>query len=205
MLGAWRNTPATPGGISMMTRWPPSALTAPGWCCSDHWIAFVPHAARWPYEVHCYPVRRVPDLASLRPENARNWPRCSWTSSAVSPGCSTRLRRTSPGGTRRRRGLGARTSRCTWSCSPFAAAATSSSTCAAGAGMDAFANDVIPERAASRLRELDEETVQSHGNAPRPGPQRESRRGRRACCGRLRRATMATRRKACGSRRGGRT
>ena len=32
-----------------------------------HWIAFVPHAARWPYEVHCYPTRRVPDLASLRP------------------------------------------------------------------------------------------------------------------------------------------
>jgi UDPglucose--hexose-1-phosphate uridylyltransferase len=35
---------------------------------SDHWVAFVPHAARWPFEVHCYPVRRVPDLASLRPE-----------------------------------------------------------------------------------------------------------------------------------------
>jgi UDPglucose--hexose-1-phosphate uridylyltransferase len=32
-----------------------------------HWAAFVPHAARWPYEVHLYPVRRVPDLASLRP------------------------------------------------------------------------------------------------------------------------------------------
>jgi UDPglucose--hexose-1-phosphate uridylyltransferase len=32
-----------------------------------HWVAFVPHAARWPYEVHLYPVRRVPDLASLQP------------------------------------------------------------------------------------------------------------------------------------------
>jgi UDPglucose--hexose-1-phosphate uridylyltransferase len=32
-----------------------------------HWVAFVPHAARWPYEVHLYPARRVPDLASLRP------------------------------------------------------------------------------------------------------------------------------------------
>jgi UDPglucose--hexose-1-phosphate uridylyltransferase len=29
------------------------------------WIAFVPHAARWPYEVHLYPRRRVPDLAAL--------------------------------------------------------------------------------------------------------------------------------------------
>jgi len=33
-----------------------------------HWVAFVPYAARWPYEVHLYPARRVPDLASLLPE-----------------------------------------------------------------------------------------------------------------------------------------
>ena len=32
---------------------------------TEHWTAFVPHAARWPYEVHLYPHRRVPDLASL--------------------------------------------------------------------------------------------------------------------------------------------
>ncbi|MBT2459007.1 galactose-1-phosphate uridylyltransferase [Streptomyces sp. ISL-86] len=31
----------------------------------DHWSAFVPHAARWPYEVHLYPHRRVPDLLAL--------------------------------------------------------------------------------------------------------------------------------------------
>jgi UDPglucose--hexose-1-phosphate uridylyltransferase len=30
-----------------------------------HWTTFVPHAAHWPYEVHCYPRRRVPDLAAL--------------------------------------------------------------------------------------------------------------------------------------------
>ena len=30
-----------------------------------HWIAFVPHAAHWPYEVHLYPRRRVPDLPEL--------------------------------------------------------------------------------------------------------------------------------------------
>jgi UDPglucose--hexose-1-phosphate uridylyltransferase len=30
-----------------------------------HWTAFVPHAARWPYEVHLYPKRRVPDLIAL--------------------------------------------------------------------------------------------------------------------------------------------
>jgi UDPglucose--hexose-1-phosphate uridylyltransferase len=36
-----------------------------------HWTAFVPHAARWPYEVHCYPHRRVPDLASLLADERR--------------------------------------------------------------------------------------------------------------------------------------
>ncbi|GGV38750.1 galactose-1-phosphate uridylyltransferase [Streptomyces spectabilis] len=30
-----------------------------------HWVAFVPHAAHWPYEVHLYPKRRVPDLLGL--------------------------------------------------------------------------------------------------------------------------------------------
>jgi UDPglucose--hexose-1-phosphate uridylyltransferase len=31
----------------------------------EHWTAFVPHAAHWPYEVHVYPHRRVPDLQGL--------------------------------------------------------------------------------------------------------------------------------------------
>ncbi|MEU0247195.1 galactose-1-phosphate uridylyltransferase [Streptomyces sp. NPDC006235] len=30
-----------------------------------HWVAFVPYAAHWPYEVHLYPKRRVPDLLGL--------------------------------------------------------------------------------------------------------------------------------------------
>jgi UDPglucose--hexose-1-phosphate uridylyltransferase len=33
--------------------------TTPGW------IAFVPAAARWPYEIHLYPERHVPDLPAL--------------------------------------------------------------------------------------------------------------------------------------------
>ncbi|GAA3626568.1 galactose-1-phosphate uridylyltransferase [Streptomyces chitinivorans] len=37
---------------------------------TDHWTAFVPHAARWPYEVHLYPRRRVADLTELD-EDAR--------------------------------------------------------------------------------------------------------------------------------------
>lgn len=32
---------------------------------TPEWTAFVPHAARWPYEVHVYPTRRVPDLTGL--------------------------------------------------------------------------------------------------------------------------------------------
>jgi UDPglucose--hexose-1-phosphate uridylyltransferase len=30
-----------------------------------HWTAFVPYAAHWPYEVHLHPRRRVPDLPAL--------------------------------------------------------------------------------------------------------------------------------------------
>ncbi|MFJ9559748.1 galactose-1-phosphate uridylyltransferase [Streptomyces fuscichromogenes] len=32
---------------------------------SEHWAAFVPYSAHWPYEVHLYPKRRVPDLLGL--------------------------------------------------------------------------------------------------------------------------------------------
>ncbi|MEU6958164.1 galactose-1-phosphate uridylyltransferase [Streptomyces chrestomyceticus] len=37
---------------------------------TEHWTAFVPYAAHWPYEVHLYPKRRVPDLLALG-EDAR--------------------------------------------------------------------------------------------------------------------------------------
>ncbi|MFD7457572.1 MULTISPECIES: galactose-1-phosphate uridylyltransferase [unclassified Streptomyces] len=37
----------------------------------EHWVAFVPYAAHWPYEVHLYPKRRVPDLLALD-EGARS-------------------------------------------------------------------------------------------------------------------------------------
>jgi UDPglucose--hexose-1-phosphate uridylyltransferase len=32
---------------------------------NEHWTAYVPAAARWPFEVHVAPHRRVPDLAEL--------------------------------------------------------------------------------------------------------------------------------------------
>ncbi|WP_369165128.1 galactose-1-phosphate uridylyltransferase [Streptomyces sp. AFD10] len=41
---------------------------------TDHWIAFVPYAAHWPYEVHLYPRRRVPDLRELDEEARTEFP-----------------------------------------------------------------------------------------------------------------------------------
>jgi UDPglucose--hexose-1-phosphate uridylyltransferase len=32
---------------------------------NEHWIVFVPEAARWPYEVRIFPAARVPDLPAL--------------------------------------------------------------------------------------------------------------------------------------------
>jgi UDPglucose--hexose-1-phosphate uridylyltransferase len=45
---------------------------------SERWTAFVPHAARWPFECHLYPRRHLPDLPALdageRQELARLYP-----------------------------------------------------------------------------------------------------------------------------------
>ena len=40
-----------------------------------HWVAFVPFAARWPYEVHLYPRRRVADLTALDDAQRADFPR----------------------------------------------------------------------------------------------------------------------------------
>ncbi|MFV0129483.1 galactose-1-phosphate uridylyltransferase [Streptomyces sp. HMX112] len=41
----------------------------------EHWTAFVPYAAHWPYEVHLYPTRRVPDLRALDEAARTEFPR----------------------------------------------------------------------------------------------------------------------------------
>ncbi|MDH6226537.1 MULTISPECIES: galactose-1-phosphate uridylyltransferase [Streptomyces] len=41
----------------------------------EHWVAFVPYAAHWPYEVHLYPRRRVPDLTALDEDQRAELPR----------------------------------------------------------------------------------------------------------------------------------
>ncbi|WP_255950264.1 galactose-1-phosphate uridylyltransferase [Streptomyces odontomachi] len=42
---------------------------------TDHWVAFVPYAAHWPYELHLYPKRRVPDLLALDETARAEFPR----------------------------------------------------------------------------------------------------------------------------------
>ncbi|MFE7118894.1 galactose-1-phosphate uridylyltransferase [Streptomyces sp. NPDC057654] len=41
---------------------------------AEHWTAFVPYAAHWPYEVHLYPKRRVPDLLALDDDARTEFP-----------------------------------------------------------------------------------------------------------------------------------
>ncbi|MCX4434477.1 galactose-1-phosphate uridylyltransferase [Streptomyces mirabilis] len=41
---------------------------------TESWVAFVPYAAHWPYEVHLYPKRRVPDLLGLDEEARTEFP-----------------------------------------------------------------------------------------------------------------------------------
>jgi UDPglucose--hexose-1-phosphate uridylyltransferase len=120
-----------------------------------YWVAFVPHAARWPYEVHCYPLRRVPDLESLLPAErddlavmqldllgrfSRLFDRpapyiAAWHQAPVRAG---------------RDGFGLHLELFTLRRSndklKYLAGSES--------GMDAFADDIMPEQAAARLREL---------------------------------------------------
>ncbi|UQA34446.1 galactose-1-phosphate uridylyltransferase [Streptomyces sp. HNA39] len=42
---------------------------------TDDWIAHVPYAAHWPYEVHLHPRRRVPDLIALDEGARAEFPR----------------------------------------------------------------------------------------------------------------------------------
>jgi UDPglucose--hexose-1-phosphate uridylyltransferase len=120
-----------------------------------HWVAFVPHAARWPYELHCYPLRRVPDLASLLPAERAELAdfqldllgRFARLFSAPAPYVSGWHQ--APVRTGREDfalHLELFTPRRSDDKLKFLAGSES--------GMDAFATDIVPEQAAQRLREL---------------------------------------------------
>lgn len=136
----------------------------------EHWVAFVPYAAHWPYEVHLYPRRRVPDLRALDDAARTEFPQvylellrrfdrifgadqpptpyiAAWHQAPFDGG-------THDGGTRGERGerddfalhLELFTVRRTSGKLKFLAGSES--------GMSVFINDVPPESAAQRLREV---------------------------------------------------
>jgi UDPglucose--hexose-1-phosphate uridylyltransferase len=122
---------------------------------TEHWTAFVPHAARWPYEIHLYPHRRVPDLAGLDAAERKElaeveldvFGRFSRLFDAPAPYIAGWHQAPVRAG----RDLFALhlelfTSRRTSDKLKYLAGSESA--------MDAFANDVMPEAAAARLREL---------------------------------------------------
>ncbi|MFI9078458.1 galactose-1-phosphate uridylyltransferase [Streptomyces sioyaensis] len=128
-----------------------------------HWVAFVPYAAHWPYEVHLYPKRRVPDLLALDEAARTEFPQ-------VYLEVLRRFDRIFDGG------KGERTARtpyiAAWHQAPLRAAhrgefalhlelftirRTSGKLkflAGSESGMNVFINDVPPEAAAERLREV---------------------------------------------------
>ncbi|WP_441250599.1 galactose-1-phosphate uridylyltransferase [Kitasatospora sp. McL0602] len=123
----------------------------------EHWTAFVPYAARWPYEVHLYPNRRVADLTRLteaeRAEFApvylellRRFDRLFGPDASPTPYIAAWHQAPVLGGEELALHLELFTIRRTVGKLKFLAGVES--------GMDAFVNDVSPEAAAQRLREV---------------------------------------------------
>ncbi|MFI6443369.1 galactose-1-phosphate uridylyltransferase [Kitasatospora sp. NPDC050543] len=133
-----------------------------------HWTAFVPFAARWPYEVHLQPNRRVADLTRLTEDERAEFPRIyldllrrfdrifTEDGPDADPGHNERAQPTpyiaawhqAPAlhGEELALHLELFTIRRTVGRLKFLAGTES--------GMDAFINDVSPEAAAHRLREV---------------------------------------------------
>ena len=124
----------------------------------EHWTAFVPFAARWPYEVHLYPHRRIPDFTRLRePERAefpglylellRRFDRLFAEHAQAPPTPYISAWHQAPEGQEELAlHLELFTVRRTADKLKFLAGVES--------GMDSFVNDVLPEVAAQRLREV---------------------------------------------------
>ncbi|MEV7780193.1 galactose-1-phosphate uridylyltransferase [Kitasatospora sp. NPDC088351] len=124
-----------------------------------HWTAFVPFAARWPYEVHLYPHRRVPDLTRLTEDERAEFPglylellrrfdRLFGTPEAPvrTPYISAWHQAPREGGAELALHLELFTIRRAADKLKYLAGVES--------GMDAFVNDIAPEAAARRLREV---------------------------------------------------
>jgi UDPglucose--hexose-1-phosphate uridylyltransferase len=136
----------------------------------EHWAAFVPHAARWPYEVHLYPRRRRPDLLALTPAEQdefcdvyldllRRFDRLFGTPAPYISGWHQAP--VHAGG----RGFALHLELFTIRRAPGKLKYLAGSE----SGMGAFINDVVPEAAAARLRELAEEPPEADGRPRQRG------------------------------------
>ncbi|MDT3397576.1 galactose-1-phosphate uridylyltransferase [Streptomyces sp. B1866] len=128
----------------------------------EHWVAFVPYAAHWPYEVHLYPLRRVPDLTALGDAARTEFPQLylellkrfdrifTADPGAAGPTPYVAAWHQAPRGADGRQDFALHlelfTIRRTSGKLKFLAGSES--------GMDVFVNDVPPEAAAQRLREV---------------------------------------------------
>ena len=132
---------------------------------NEHWVAFVPFAARWPYELHLYPRSRVPDLPSLDAAQRdslaeiyldvlRRFNGLFGEAGGPKPGGTPtpyiaawhQAPRATPGSAELALHLELFTNRRSPTALKYLAGTE--------AGMDMFSNDVVPEEAARRLREL---------------------------------------------------
>ncbi|MDH6136362.1 UDPglucose--hexose-1-phosphate uridylyltransferase [Kitasatospora sp. MAA4] len=123
----------------------------------EYWTAFVPYAARWPYEVHLYPNRRVADLTALTEAERAEFPglyldllgrfdRLFGEQAPPTPYIAAWHQAPRPDGEELALHLELFSIRRTVGKLKFLAGVES--------GMDAFVNDVSPEAAAQRLREV---------------------------------------------------
>ncbi|MFE9425193.1 galactose-1-phosphate uridylyltransferase [Kitasatospora sp. NPDC006697] len=123
----------------------------------EHWTALVPFAARWPYEVHLFPNRRVGSLTELAEEERAEFPglylellrrfdRLFGEGLPPTPYIAAWHQAPRRGGAELALHLELFTIRRTVGKLKFLAGVES--------GMDAFVNDVSPEAAAQRLREV---------------------------------------------------
>jgi len=129
---------------------------------NDHWVAFVPFAAHWPFEVHFYPRVRVGDLrglgdaerdafAPLYLDVLRRFDRlfdlpmpyiAAWHQAPLGAGGEPKV----PGADELALHLELYSNRRSPTALKYLAGTES--------GMDTFSNDVVPEDAARRLREV---------------------------------------------------
>ncbi len=127
---------------------------------NEHWVAFVPFAAKWPYELHLYPRTRVPDLPSLGDAERdslgtiyrdvlRRFSRLFPSQTPYIAGWHQAPAVGAPGAAGAKE-LALHLELFTNRRSPTALKYVAGTE----AGMDMFSNDVVPEEAARRLREL---------------------------------------------------